>query len=129
MPLTKRKVAEKCIREMLDAGIIRPSSSPYSFPICLVKKKDNSTRFCVDFRKLNDITVKDAHPIPNIQDILDQLAGSKIFSTLDLRSGYHQIPVHPDDAEKTAFTTHVGLFEFTRMPFGLCNAPPFFKGS
>jgi len=127
MPFSKRKKVEECIQEMLQQNIIRPSSSPWSSPVVLVEKPDGSTRFCVDYRKVNAITRKDAHPVPLIQDVFDQLTGATIFSTIDLRSGYWQIPMAENSIPITAFTTHIGLFEFLRMPFGLTNAPAIFQ--
>ena len=116
------------IRDMLDAGIIRESNSPYASPIVLVRKADNSLRFCIDYRKLNAITVKDAHALPRIDETLDNLIGSKYFSSLDLKAGYWQIPVKESDIPKTAFTAGpLGFFEFQRMPFGLVNAGATFQ--
>ena len=97
LPLLKRKIVENEIEKMLKQGVIRPSQSPWSSPITLVPKKCGEWRLCIDYRKLNAVTVKDSYPIPNIQDLLDSLQGSKIFSTLDLRSGYWQVDMHPDD--------------------------------
>ena len=122
-PLTKRQVISDLVDEMLLQGVIRPSSSPWASPVTLVPKSDGSTRFCVDYRKLNAVTKRDSYPLPRICDVMDSLGQSKIFSTMDLKSAYHQIPVHPDHIEKTAFICHRGLFEFVRMPFGLANAP------
>ncbi|UYV68415.1 hypothetical protein LAZ67_5004264 [Cordylochernes scorpioides] len=112
---------------MLRDGIIIPSSSPWSFPVILVKKRDVKYRFCVDYRKLNDVTVKDVYPIPRIDEVLDTLQASKYLSAIDLKSGYWQVEVEEKDKEKTAFTTALGLYEFNVMPFGLCNAPATFE--
>ena len=129
LPLSKRQALEKKMEELIEQGVIVPSSSPWSSPVVLVEKKDNSDgpRFCVDYTALNKITIKDAYPIPLIRDIFDQLHGAVIFSTLDLKSGFHQLPVHPDDQHKTAFNSHLGLFQWTRMPMGLCNSSQMFQ--
>ena len=112
---------------MLKRGVIEPTSSPWASPIVLVHKKDGTTRFCVDYHKLNSALVKDSYPLPCIDDSIDALSGSCWFSTLDLASGYWQVEVEERDRPKTAFTTGSGLYEFTVMPFGLCNAPAIFE--
>ena len=110
MPLTKRKVVEEMIVSMLEDDIIQPSSSAYASPILLIPKKDGEYRFCVDYRQLNAVTEADVYPLPLIQDIFDLVGGSKKMSTLDLKAGYHQLPVAPEDIHKTAFKTHNGLY-------------------
>lgn len=126
IPAFQREECKKILDGMLRQGVIAPSSSPWASPVVLARKKDGSLRFCVDYRRLNAVTRKDAYALPRIDDTLDALSGSKWFSTLDLASGYWQVEVAPEDREKTAFCTQEGLFEFQMMPFGLCNAPATF---
>ena len=121
VPFSLRGKVVQPIDEMLDQGVIVPSSSPWASPILLVAK-DRSMRFCVDYPKLNAITKLDVYPLPWIDDSLDLLANSRYFTSLDLASGYWQVGMDPASQEKTEFITYAGLYEFTVMPFGLCNA-------
>ena len=127
IPHARREEVKEMLRDMLEKNAIEHSDSPWSSPIVLVKKKDGTTRFCVDYRKVNEVTRKDAYPLPRVDDTLDTLAGSKFFSTLDLTTGYWQVEVAPEDQPKAAFTTPEGLYQFKVMPFGLCNAPATFQ--
>ena len=127
IPIHQREVAEQEVEKMLKEDIIEPSHSPWASPIVLVRKKDGSTRFCVDYRKLNAVSIKDAYPLPRIDDTLDSLAGATCFSTLDLASGYWQVGLTEEAQTKSAFVTHSGLYQFKVMPYGLTNAPSTFE--
>ena len=126
-PIKNREVIDKAVDEMLDADVVRRSNSPWSFPVVIVDKKDGTKRFCIDFRKLNQVTKKNSYPLPLIDDILALLGKAKFFTSLDLKSGYWQVLMDEKDKEKTAFACHRGLFEFNVMPFGLSNAPAVFQ--
>jgi hypothetical protein len=114
------------LKELLDKGYIRSSSSPWGCLALFVKKKDQSLRLCVDYRPLNTVTIKNKYPLPHIDILFDQLAGAKVFFNVDLRSSYYQIKIHPKDIPKTAFSTRYGLYEYLVMSFELINAPAYF---
>ena len=118
-----REAVANEIEKLTNAGIARPSTSPWASPVVMVRKKDGGWRMCVDYRRLNSITKFDCFPLPRLDEALDAFSRSTLFSSLDLAKANHQVPVKPADVEKTAFITHVGLFEMAKMPFGLCNAP------
>ena len=127
LPIWQQQEAETQIKDMLERGVIEKSNSPWASPIVLVKKKDGTTRFCIDYQRLNEVTIKDAYPLPRIDDTLDALSGAEWFSTLDLASGYWQVELDEDAKEKSAFTVRGGLYQWRVMPFGLCNAPSTFE--
>jgi hypothetical protein len=114
------------LQDLLDKGFICPSASPWGCPALFVKKKDNSLRLCVDYRPLNAVTITNKYPLPRIDILFYQPAGAKVFSKIDLRSGYHQIKIKPCDIPKTTFLTRYGLYEYLVMSFGLTNAPAYF---
>ena len=127
LPMALQEEVDYQVERMLKTGIIQHSKSPWASPIVLVRKRDGTHRFCIDYRQLNQVTKPDAFPLPRIDDLLDKLGGAKFFSTLDLASGYWQIRMEARSQEKTAFITHKGLHEFRVMPFGLRNAPAAFQ--
>jgi hypothetical protein len=126
MALSKLKELKEQLQELLDKGFIRPSSSPWRAPVLFVKKKDGSMRMCIGYRELNKVTIKNIYPLPRIDDLLDQLQGVRMFSKIDLCSGYHQVRVKEKDSPKTAFKTRYGHYEFLVIYFELTNAPVVF---
>ena len=114
------------LQELLDKGFIRPSTSPWSTPVLFAKKKDKTLRLCIDYRKLNRVTIKNRYPLPRIDDLFDQLREARVYSKIDLHTGYHQLRVREIDIPKIAFRTRYRHFEFTVIPFGLTNAPAAF---
>ncbi|XP_074373866.1 uncharacterized protein LOC141714233 [Apium graveolens] len=124
-PVEMKELARQ-LQELLEKGVIRPSVSPWGAPVLFVKKKDGSLRLCIDYRELNKLTIKNKYPLPRIDDLFDQLKEAKYFSKIDLRSGYHQLKIKPEDIPKIAFRTRYGHYEFLVMSFGLTNAPAAF---
>ena len=127
VPFAARQEIAAQLSKMQEEGVIQPSKSPWASPVVLVRKRDGSLRFCVDYRALNSVTKPDVFLLPRIDDLLDKLGRAKYFTTLDLKSGYWQIKVDTTSQEKTAFVTHRGLYEFRVMPFGVKNAPAVFQ--
>jgi hypothetical protein len=127
MPPDELAELKKQLQDLLKKGLIRPSSSEWGCPTLFVKKrKDNSLRMCMDYRPLNAVIIKNKYPLPRIDILFDQLSKAKVFSNIDLRSGYHQIKIRPQDIPKTVFSTRYGLYEYLVMSFGLTNAPTYF---
>jgi hypothetical protein len=123
MSVEELKELKKQLMELQEARYIRLSSSPWGAPVLFIQKKYGSQRMCVDYRSLNDVTVKNKYLLPPIEDLFDQMRGARVFSKIDLRLGYHQMKIRPSDIPKMAFLTRYGLYEFTVMSFGLTNAP------
>jgi hypothetical protein len=126
MSVKELKELKKQLTELQEAGYIRQSSSPWGAPVLFVQKKDGSQSMCVDYKSLSDVTMKNKYPLHRIKDLFDQMRGARVFSKIDLRSGYHQMKIRPSDIPMTAFSTRYKLYEFTIMSFGLTNAPAYF---
>jgi hypothetical protein len=126
MSVEELKELKKQLMELQEAGYIRPNSSPCGALVLIVQKKEGSQGMCVDYRSLNDVTVENKYPLPRIEDLFNRMRGARVFSKVDLRSGYYQMKIRPSDIPKTAFSTRYGLYEFTVMSFGLTNAPAYF---
>ena len=122
-----REAVDRSVAQLMRAGAIRPSNSPWASPVVMVKKKDGTVRMCVDYRRLNDVTRKDSFPLPRLDESLDAFAGARYFTCLDIQMAYHQVPVREQDKAKTAFVTRSGLYEYEVLPFGLSNAPATFQ--
>jgi hypothetical protein len=126
MPVNEIVELKKQIVELQSKGFICPSSSPWGAPVLFMEKKDGTQQMCVDYRSLNEVTIKNKYPLPRIEDLFDQIKGVSVFSNIDLRSGYHQLKIRESDIPKAAFLTRYGLYEYTVMSFGLTNAPAYF---
>ena len=126
LPIARQQACDKAVDELLEADFIEPSDSPWASPVVMVAKKSGDWRFCVDYRRLNNVTTKDSYPLPRIDECLDLVAGSSWFCALDLKSGYYQVPLSPESRPKSAFCTGRGLWQFKVLSFGLCNAPATF---
>lgn len=127
LPTVERDIVEKQVRDWLKDGVVEPCSSEYASPVVIVKKKDGSSRVCVDYRKLNRVMVKDRYPLPLIEDQLDKLQDAQVFSTLDLQNEFFHVNVASDSRKYTSFVTHCGQYQFLKVPFGLCNSPSVFQ--
>jgi len=128
VPIHLQSESDKEIKKLIQSGIVEPSQSKYCSPPVLVRKKDGSIRFCIDYRRLNKDTIKDSYPLPKISEAIDSIGkNSKYFTKLDLAMGYHHVPIAPEDKHKTAFSSRLGLLQYTVMPFGLTNAPATFQ--
>jgi hypothetical protein len=126
MPVNELVELKKQIAKLQAKRFIRPSSSPWGAPVLFMEKKDGTQWMCVDYRLLNEVTIKNKYPLPQIEDLFDQMKGASIFLKIDLRSGYHQLNIWESDVPKTVFRTRYGLYEYTMMSFGLTNAPAYF---
>ena len=126
-PLGFEKEEKQHLNKLLECGVIQPSQSEWASPPVLVRKKDRSVRWCIDYRRLNNVTIKDSFPLPNINECIDMLSGTVFLSVLDCASGYYQLEIDERDRHKTAFITKYGLFEHRKLGFGLCNAPASFQ--
>jgi hypothetical protein len=126
MPINELAELKKQIVELQSKGFIHPSSFPWGAPVLFVEKKYGTQRMCMDYRSLNEVTIKNKYPLPRIEDLFDQMKGASVFSKIDLRSGYHQLKIRESDIPKTSFHTRYGLYEYTVMSFGLTNAPAYF---
>jgi hypothetical protein len=126
MPINELVELKRQIAKLQAKGFIRPISSPWGAPMLFVEKKDGTQRMCVDYRSLNEVTIKNKYPLPRIEDLFDQMKGASVFSKIDLRLGYHQLKIRESNIPKTMFHTRYGLYEYTMMSFGLTNAPAYF---
>ncbi|GBO25213.1 Retrovirus-related Pol polyprotein from transposon 297 [Araneus ventricosus] len=127
LPLSEKKIVQTQVAEWLKQGIVEPCSSENSSPVVIVRKKDGAPRVCIDYRRLNKVVVRDRFPLPLIEDILDRLQGSRIFSTIDLKNAFFHVDVNKDSRKYTSFVTHEGQYQFLKVPFGLCNSPAMFQ--
>jgi len=127
LPFPERRMVSEQVEQWIKEEIIEPCSSDYVSPIVVTKKKDGTSRICIDYRAINRAIVKDRYPLPLIEDILDRLQAARIFSSLDLKNGFFHVPVNKDSQKYTAFVTHDGQYQFRKVPFGLCNSPAVFQ--